>query len=246
VTAPPRRPWLTATVFVLTAVVSVVGLADHHVLHALERHHGELGAGEPWRLVSSLLVHDSWLALLFNLLLLGLVGVAVERRHPRLEWAVLYLTGGLVGELVGLAWQPHGAGNSVAVLGVAGALVVDAVRHREPVLLALGYATVVLVTLGASDVGGAVGAVLLVVAWIATGAAVAATGRGQRVPPAAPRALGVLALVVAGVLVALENIHGPALLAGVAVAAVWDALAVRDRAAARTGPPPRPGSAPGA
>jgi membrane associated rhomboid family serine protease len=241
-----RRPWLTASVFALTAVVSVVGLADHHVLHALERHHGELGDGEPWRLLSSLLVHRSWLALLFNLLLLALVGIAVEQRHSRVEWGLLYLTGGLVGELVGLAWQPHGAGNSVAVFGVAGALVVDALRDREPALLALGYAIVVLVTLGADDIGGAAGAAILVMAWSAAGAAVAATRQGRRIPPAAPRALGVLALALAVALAALADIHGPALFAGVVVALLWDALAVRDRAAARIAPPPPPRSAPGA
>jgi rhomboid protease GluP len=225
---------LTASVFALTATVSAVGLVDGHVRDVLERDHGELRDGEPWRVVSSLLVHDSWLALLFNLLLLTLVGVAVERRHGRLEWAVLYLTGGLVGELVGLAWQPHGAGNSVAVFGVSGALVVEALGLRQTSLLALGYATVVLVTLGAADVGGAAGAVLLVVVWIASGAAVTATRHGRRVPAYAPRALGVLALVVALALVAHGNIHGPAMLAGVAVAWLWDAV-VRDRDAARTG-----------
>jgi hypothetical protein len=50
----------------------------------------------------------------------------------------------------------------------------------------------------------------------------------------------VLALVVAAVLVGLGNIHGPALLAGMVVAALWDALAVRDRGGALTAPvPPR-------
>ena len=121
-----RRPWLTAGVLAVTAGVSVVGLLDHAVLHDLERRGGELAGGEPWRLVTSLLVHDSWLALLANLVLLGLVGVAVERRHPRVEWVVLYLAAGIVGELVGLEWQPHGAGNSVAALGLVGALVIDA------------------------------------------------------------------------------------------------------------------------
>jgi rhomboid protease GluP len=236
----PRRPWLTVAILGVTAVVSAVGLLDRDVLHHLERRGGELGDGEVWRLVTSLLVHDTWLALAFNLLLLGLVGVAVERRHPRAEWIVLYVTGGLVGELVGNAWQPHGAGNSVAAFGVAGALVVDALRRRDTSLLALGYAVVVLVTLGAGDVGGGAGAAILVVAWIVTGAAVAATRQGRRVPSGAAPALGVLALVVACVLVGLGDIHGPAILAGTVVACGWEALALRGRAGGRIAPaPPR-------
>jgi hypothetical protein len=66
----------------------------------------------------------------------------------------------------------------------------------------------------------------------------------DRGPSGAALALGVLALAVAvaveAVLVGPGNVHGPALLAGVVVAAVWDALAVRDRGGARTAPvPPR-------
>jgi rhomboid protease GluP len=227
-----RAPWLTAAAVATTAAVSVVGLVDRTVLHDLERRGGELADGQPWRLVTSLLVHDSWLALLVNLVLLGVVGVAVERRHPRVEWIVLYVAAGIAGQLVGLEWQPHGAGNSVAALGLAGALTVDALRRRDPSLLALGYAIVVMVTLGATDVGGIAGAVVLVVAWIATGASFAATQRGTRVPAWAAPALGIAALVVAALLLALENIHGPALSTGVAVALVWDVL--RDRDGART------------
>jgi membrane associated rhomboid family serine protease len=236
VSAGSRPPWLTAGVLGLTAIVSVVGLLDQQVLHHLERHGGELRDGEPWCLVSSLLVHDTWLALLFNLLLLALVGVAVERCHPRVEWVVLYLAGGLVGELVGLSWQPHGAGNSVAAFGIAGALVVDAVWLRETSLVALGYATVVMLTLLAGDVGGAAGSVLLVVVWIATGATIAATRQGRRAPSFAAPGLGALALVVAAVLVGVGDIHGPALFTGAAIAAVWEAPRVRARGGGRIAP----------
>ena len=207
----------------------MVGLLDHAVLHDLERRGGELADGEPWRLVTSLLVHDSWLALLANLVLLGLVGVAVERRHPRVEWVVLYLAAGIVGELVGLEWQPHGAGNSVAALGLVGALVVDALRRRDPALLPLGYATVVLVILGAGDIGGVGGALVIVAAYVAAGASFAAMRRATRVPASAAPTLGVITLVVAAALVALGNIHGPALFTGVAVALAYDGVRVRAR-----------------
>jgi hypothetical protein len=155
---------------------------------------------------------------------------------------VLYVAAGIVGELVGLEWQPHGAGNSVAAFGLAGALAVDALCRRETSLLALGYAVVVLVILGAGDLGDVAGTVIVVVAYVAAGASVAATRRGTNVPPWGAPALGVATLVVAVVLVALENIHGPALLTGVAVALICDLLALRDRGGARTARRRRRGS----
>jgi rhomboid protease GluP len=217
-----RPPWLTAGVLVVTAVVSTVGLLAPAVLEGLERRGGELSDAEPWRLLTSLVVHDSWPALGFNLLLLGIVGVAVERRHPRTEWTTLYVGAGLVGELAGIAWQPHGAGNSVAALGLAGVLVVDAVRRRDPSLLALGYATVVLLMLLSGDVGGVVGTVISVLTCLAAGASVATVRRLDEVPRFLAPAVGGLALVVAVVLVVCRDIHGPALLTGVALALLWD------------------------
>jgi membrane associated rhomboid family serine protease len=240
-TTTGRRPWLTVGVLATTTAVSTLGLVDHAVLHELERRGGELADGEPWRLVTSLLVHDSWLALLANLVLLALVGIAVERRHARAEWIVLYLAAGIVGELVGLDWQPHGAGNSVAILGLAGALVVDALQRRDPAFVPLGYTTVVLVTLGAADVGGIGGTVIIVLAYLAAGASFAAIQRATRVPSSAGPILGAVTVGVALALVALGNIHGPALLTGVAVAAAWDARRIRDPGGARTGPSPHRG-----
>jgi rhomboid protease GluP len=100
----------------ITATVSVTGLLDHHVLASLERQPGELEYHDAWRPATSPVVHDDWLALASNLVLLAVVGIAPERRLSRVEWLTLYLCAGLTGQLVGVAWQPHGAGNSVASL----------------------------------------------------------------------------------------------------------------------------------
>ena len=185
-----RTPWLTISTGTITAVVSVVGLGDHDVIRDLARRGGELAAGEPWRLVTSLLVHDTWLALVANLVFLGLVGTAVERRRSRGEWLTLYLVAGVVGELVGTEWQPHGAGNSVALMGLVGCLAVTALRRGEAPFLALGYSAIVLVTLLGADVGGAAGVVIVVIAYLVPGACFAANARWTRAatgPRAIPR-----------------------------------------------------------
>ncbi|HKE77447.1 MAG TPA: rhomboid family intramembrane serine protease, partial [Acidimicrobiales bacterium] len=82
--APPaRRPVLTAAVAAATAVVSIAGLVSPGLRDDLARVPGEWGAGEWWRLLTSLLVHDSWVALVGNLVLLVAIGAAAEARLPR-------------------------------------------------------------------------------------------------------------------------------------------------------------------
>jgi rhomboid protease GluP len=231
-----RTPVLTIGVAVCTATVSVVGLGAHDVLHHLQRRPGELRDGELWRLATSLLVHDSWFALVANLVLLLIVGVVAEQRIGRVEWASLYVVGGVVGELVGLAWQPHGAGNSVACFGVAGALVVLALRASDDIpAWSLGYATVVLALLFAADLGGAVGTALSVVAIVSPGIVVQFARRSPRLPLA--RVLAFLALVLGVVLTAAQDIHGPALLTGVAIAALseYGTRGLRNRRSYATG-----------
>jgi hypothetical protein len=99
--------------------------------------------------------------------------------------------------------------------------VVDAVRRRGAPLIPLAYAVIVMVTLMGGDVGGAAGVVIVVLACLVPGATIAATRQRGTVPPQLEPALGWVALVVAAILVALANIHGPALLVGTAVALAW-------------------------
>jgi len=74
-----KTVWLTATVAATTAVVSVVGLLQPDVREALQREPGEVGEGEVWRLITSLLVHDRWMALASNIVVLVIVGATFER-----------------------------------------------------------------------------------------------------------------------------------------------------------------------
>jgi len=209
----------------ITATVSVTGLLDLHVLATLERQPGELEHHDAWRPATSLVVHDDWLALASNLVLLAVVGIAAERRLSRVEWLTLYLCAGLTGQLVGVAWQPHGAGNSVASLRLAGGLVVAALRARCVPVWALGYAAVVLAQLMAPDVGGTIGAAISISALVLTGAVYQWRLRRPHAPLDVALAwrMGLEGIALA----ALGNIHGPALLAGVVVAAVWTAAVMR-------------------
>jgi hypothetical protein len=52
------------------------------------------------------------------------VGICVERifQPHRWKWLLVYLGAGFAGELAGFAWQPKGAGASVAGCGLLGTL----------------------------------------------------------------------------------------------------------------------------
>jgi membrane associated rhomboid family serine protease len=227
-----RRIPLTFAVFVATAVSSLSQFAYPSVLTSLQRTPA-IRDGEVWRLVTSLLVQDGgWFGTISNLCFLLLIGTLAEQVLPRWLWATCYLVAGLTGEAVGLVWQPIGGGNSVAICGLAGALVIallspplaptsawrpeavdDPLRPRQPWMVAgITWWSVALL--------GTVSSLTLVVA-AAAGALVQFTlmaggesGRGNRT---LGRVVAVAALLVALALTALRNIHGPPLLVGAAL-----------------------------
>src|SRR4030095_15357580 len=133
----------------------------------------------------------------------GLVG-------PR-WWLVCYFGAGLAGELAGYAWQPRGAGNSVAVCGLAGVLVValaagDRVPRLAPMVVLWWCGALLSLRWGAAPlVVAIVGA--MAVQLLPALAVPAGRGAARRARRAA------LALVTA------RDIHGAALLAGALLAA---------------------------
>jgi membrane associated rhomboid family serine protease len=202
-----RPPWLTLTVFLLTAVPSCVQVAAPALLHDLERTPAGL-TGQWWRSVTSLAVQDGGvLGSLSNLAFLLVIGSIAEQVLTRPRWPVLYLMPALAGEFVAYGWQPVGAGNSVAVCGLSGALAVLMLRDRRYVPPAAPYAQLLWT-----------GALAGTVSLIAAGLIFAAAGpllrlaAGRRVPAATVAGAAVLACGVA--LVADQNIHGAALLTG--------------------------------
>jgi Rhomboid family len=211
-----RVPWLTLAVTLVTGAVNLTQLASPGLLDRLGRTPAAR-QGEPWRLLTSLLVQDGGVAgTVFNLGGLVVIGVLVERVDSRLRWSVAYVTAGLVGELAGLWWQPTGGGNSVAVCGLAGLLSVAVLRAAPELPPAASVAVLVwvlaLVSLQAPGLvwPGLLATVLLVLL-------------GRHVPRlryvvrlTAP----LVALGVAAVLVAARDIHGAALSAGLLVAGV--------------------------
>ncbi|HEY4372794.1 MAG TPA: rhomboid family intramembrane serine protease [Burkholderiales bacterium] len=122
----PARPYPRWTpLFVLIAAAGLLAQLQWPGLRPLlERNADAMFDGQWWRLFTALWPQDGGIAGgLANIASLLLIGNAAERRWPGLAWPVLYLGGGLLSQLVALRWQPVGAGNSVAVMALAGALI---------------------------------------------------------------------------------------------------------------------------
>jgi membrane associated rhomboid family serine protease len=110
---------------VITSIITGLQFIYPEVLSALRRHPGALSTGEWWYLITPLFVHsDGWPQFLFNMASLAFFGITVEPLFGSSRFLVLYFVSGLTGQAAGYAWSPEGAGNSVAVCGLIGSLLV--------------------------------------------------------------------------------------------------------------------------
>jgi membrane associated rhomboid family serine protease len=204
-----RLPVLTAGVLALTAAVALAQAADGSLLTRLERTPAELH-GDWWRIGTALLVQDGGVVgALSNLAFLGLIGVAAEQVLSRPRWLLHYVGIGLGVELLAYEWQPVGAGNSIAVCGLAGGVAVACRRgdSRLP-----GYTAAALLVWSGALLG-TMSDTLVVPGIVLAAAAAALVRRHQK----AVRLVSLATAATGVVLAAATNIHGAALLAGMAV-----------------------------
>lgn len=104
-------------------------------------HHGAgfaplVQAGEYYRIFTSMFLHFGLEHLIFNMLLLLFLGDTLERVAGKMRYLLVYLGGGLAGNLVSYAVELHqdsyavSAGASGAIFAVLGALVYLVVRNK--------------------------------------------------------------------------------------------------------------------
>ena len=86
---------------------------------------------EPWRLLSTTLLHAGPIHLLFNWMALKVAGPDTECQLGSRGFAVIYLLSGIAGSLASIAWRPGGlgVGASGAIFGVFGAQVGFLIRQ---------------------------------------------------------------------------------------------------------------------
>lgn len=167
---PPGRlrpPWITLAVAALTAAGFAVQLASPHLLALLARDPALLTRGQLWRAVTALFFQDGAVTgVVSNLTVLLLLGAIAETQLDRLRWLAVYFGGGVLTEFLALAWQPHGAGNSIACFALAGALTLRGAERASwwclaPRLTALASGLALLLMRDIHGIGFFAGAALL-------------------------------------------------------------------------------------
>ncbi|MRH28322.1 rhomboid family intramembrane serine protease [Microbacterium sp. SYP-A9085] len=126
-----RRPLITYGIIAVTVLVYLAQLVPGSPVQQLLAYNSgfvipQLGSFQPWRLLTVLLVHSSWLHIGLNMLALWMIGRILEPLVGRVRFLVMYLISGLAGSvavalLAPLTWV---VGASGAIFGLFGALLV--------------------------------------------------------------------------------------------------------------------------
>ena len=218
-------PLLTLAVVLATTIGAAAQLVEPGVLEALRRDPDALAAGEWWRIVSPLLVLDGnpWLHYAADTLVLVVVGSTLEREVGPMRWAVLFAAGALVGQLFGYAWDPTGAGASVAICGLVGGLVVVQLMDHKLHLVASLFCVGLVAALASAAVmtslntHGVVASVVVIIICAILINVVMLLHRRSTDPGFTLWYVAAVVSIGALVLVTQQDIHGAALLAGLAV-----------------------------
>ncbi|GAB4057155.1 rhomboid family intramembrane serine protease [Catellatospora paridis] len=199
-------PRVTAIVFLLTAVPSLLQFAYPSLETSLRRDPALIADGQLWRLVTSSLVQDSGVpGTVSNLGFLLVLGWLAERAVGPGRWLLYFLGGVALGQAGGLLFDTVGAGSSIGLCGLAGGTAVAAWHGRDPLPAAIGAVYALAVATSAVD------ALWSYVA-LAVLAGLLISRRGR-----APRWTYCLVALIVGVgLTMAADLHGTALLGGIA------------------------------
>jgi rhomboid protease GluP len=118
-----KLPVATLAILLVTGILTGLQFTFPQVLTALMRTPAAVTVHEWWRFLTPLFVHaDGWKQIAFVFPAVLIVGTLAESIFGTRQVLFLYFGSGFVGEIAGLAWQPYGAGASVAGAGLLGAL----------------------------------------------------------------------------------------------------------------------------
>jgi membrane associated rhomboid family serine protease len=110
--------------------------------------------GQWWRIVTSGFLHEDFLHIGFNMLVLYYIGVMLEPALGRLKFGLIYAVSLLCGSFLALLVSPHDltVGASGAIFGVMGAAAVEMYVRRIP-LMQSGVGTLIVLNLIISFTG---------------------------------------------------------------------------------------------
>lgn len=148
-----RQPWVSYALVALNVAVWLLTLVSGAALMQAPAEQmlvwggnaaSEVQRGQWWRLLTAVFLHSGLMHLAMNMAALLCTGPTVERVLGSRRFLLLYLGAGLAGSALSLhfsAQQATAVGASGAVFGVAGALLVAALRHRRFLPTVLSFYT---------------------------------------------------------------------------------------------------------
>lgn len=118
-------PYATLLLTLAIAIPTTLQFFFPSLLQMFERDYTRFLAGDWWRILTPLFVQDGGLGgSIFNLVSFVLVGTVAEKIWGGQRWLLIFFAGGILSELIAFAWQPIGAGNSVANFSLAASMAV--------------------------------------------------------------------------------------------------------------------------
>jgi len=127
-----RLPLLTLSMSAVLAACLALQFLEPWLLPFVQRNASTILSGQWWRMGTALFFQDGWfVGGVSNIVALLVIGALAEQMLARWRWLVVYTAGGLAAETIALAWQPVGAGNSIAICALAGVLLVAPLIDRS-------------------------------------------------------------------------------------------------------------------
>ena len=148
-----RQPWVSYALVLVNVAVWLLTIASGAALMQAPADTmlvwggnaaSEVQRGDWWRLLTAVFLHSGLMHLAMNMAALLCTGPTVERVYGSRRFLLLYLGAGLAGSALSMHFSAQHAtavGASGAVFGVAGALLVAALRHRRFLPTVLSFYT---------------------------------------------------------------------------------------------------------
>ncbi len=125
------------TINVMAYFIINVGLGQDYVI-LLSQINVNVYEGEVYRLFTAMFLHADLLHLFNNMIFLFLFGIGIESNYRRIEYIVIYLMSGFIGNLFSLFLLPLNVislGASGCVFGLIGAAIMSYIRYDKSAVL---------------------------------------------------------------------------------------------------------------
>lgn len=127
---------ITIAIILITCITTISQFVNPQILFILRRSPDGLLSGQWWRIITPLLVHaDGWIQFVMNIIGIISFGFIGEKLLGSYKLLLVYLVGGLVGEMTGyIGWDQFGAGASVGWCGILGGIIFLLFKHKSIII----------------------------------------------------------------------------------------------------------------